>query len=428
MSKPIRRRFATVDQQWRKPEYEAHINQYPFGLASLIAGGVAVLIGLMISFVLIISVWLLAAHGTESTLQVIRAAAVAWQSAHLIPIQIGGIPLGVLPMAFIAVPVVIIWKAMHWALKSAQPTDGRKFWLIALYFSGTYGLLSGVISLLSSTDGLGTSVIQTLWHTALIALIVSVIVLVDFAPSPTLLTDRLPKDLVTALRPGLVAFTFFWFISAVFSTVALVVHFNEIKAVAGLMAPSALDQVFLILLCIGYLPTVITWTFSYLLGAGIHLGSTSIITTSIATPGALPAFPVLAVLPTTALPWAKYLVLIPILIGVLIYLLLPRQPWRAEGQDVAEVFAKLVRLKELIQIFLATLILAISTFLVTALSSGPLGSGYLDFIGPNPIEAFIWVFKLCGLAALLTLILPRLILTGLYWWANREPKTSKSVD
>lgn len=428
MSKPTRRRFSTVDQQWRKPEYEAQINQYPFGLASLIASGVAVLIGLMISFVLIISVWLLAAHGTESTLQVIRAAAVAWQSAHLVPIQIGGIPLSVLPMTFVVVPVVIIWKAMHWALKSAQPTDGRKFWLIALYFSGIYGLLSVLISLLSSTDGLGTSVLQVLLRSTLIALIVSVIVIVDFAPSPTLLTDRLPKDLITALRPGLIAFTLLWFVSAVFTSIALIFHFNEIKAVAGLMAPSALDQIFLILLCIGYLPTVITWTLSYILGAGIHLGSNAIITTSVATPGALPAFPILAVLPTTALPWAKYLVIIPILLGVLIYLLLPRHLWRAEGNNVAEVFAKLIRVQEIKLIFLATSILAALTFLVTSFSSGPIGSGYLSFIGPKPVEAFIWIFKSCGLAALLTLIIPRLVLIGLFWWSNREPKTDKSVD
>ena len=108
MSNPKRRNFVDEDLQWRKPEFESHINKYPFGLASLIAGSAAAIIGLMISFVLVILIWLLAAHGTESTIQVVRAAAIAWQGAQLVPIEISGIAIGILPWGFLIIPIIAL--------------------------------------------------------------------------------------------------------------------------------------------------------------------------------------------------------------------------------------------------------------------------------------------------------------------------------
>ncbi|MEY4311724.1 MAG: hypothetical protein RLZZ571_494, partial [Actinomycetota bacterium] len=122
-----KRRYSTTPaDKWRKPDYEEHVNKYPFGLASLIGGAAAALIGLMISFGFVVLIWLLAAHGTESTIQVVRASAIAWQATHLVPIWISGIPIGILPWGFLLIPVVIIWKSMQWSLKSALPTEGRQ--------------------------------------------------------------------------------------------------------------------------------------------------------------------------------------------------------------------------------------------------------------------------------------------------------------
>jgi len=426
VSKSKRRNYATVDKQWRKPDYDAQIKRYPFGIASLLAGGAAALIGLMISFVVVISIWLLAAHGDESTIQVIRAAAISWQATHLVPIVIGEIPIGILPWGFVAIPVIAIWKTLHWALKSSQPTTGRQFWLVAIFFSLIYGLISAFISLVSSTEGLSTSYLDGFIYPVLISFIVSIAVLVNYAPSPTLLTDRLPKDFVAALRPGLIAFMLLWLLSAAFTTVALIYKWDELKAVSGLMAPSALDQIFLIILCIGFLPIIVTWTFSYLLGAGVHLGGEAIVTTTISTPGALPAFPLLAILPTEVIPWAKYLIAIPIVIGVIIYFLIPREPWKAKGDSLPITLSYVVRLSEITRIIFAILVLVFCTYFVTAFSGGPLGTGYLSFIGPDPIEAVNWVIKAVGSSALITLVLPRLILSLIYWWTNRERTNSDS--
>ena len=429
MPKPSRRQLTTVDQKWRKPEYEAHINKYPFALASLIAGSAAALIGLMISFVIVVAIWLLAAHGTESTIQVVRASAIAWQATHLVPLNIAGVPVGILPWGFLVIPAVIIWKTMHWALKSALPENGRQFWLVAVYYSLTYALISGLVSILCSTEGLSTAFIEAILHNGLIALVISISVLVDFAPSPTILTDRLPRDFVVAIKPGVVAFLTFWVISAIATTVSLIFKWDEIKAISGLMAPSSIDQLFLIFLSVGYLPTIITWTFSYLVGAGIHLGGSAIVSTSLATPGALPAFPLLSILPSSVIPWSKYLILIPVLVGIILYFLVPRDPWKAQGDSFPVAISHIVRFREITRILFAVIVFLFCAYFVTAFSGGPLGTGYLVFIGPDPTEVLSWSIKTVGLAAALTLIIPRLILTTMHWWTVRpKPEKVDSVD
>lgn len=429
MPKPSRRIPRTNEESWRKPEYESHINKYPFGLASLIGGAAAALIGLMISFVVVVAIWLLAAHGTESTIQVVRASAITWQATHLVPISIGSIPVGILPWGFLFIPAFIIWKTMHWTLKSALPTKGKQFWVIAIFFSFIYSLISLLVSLLCSTDGLATSFIFSFLHSFFISFFVSILVLLDYAPSPKVLIEKIPQDLVISFKPGLIAFMTMWLISGVLTTLALMFRWNEVKAVAGLMAPSSIDQAFLTILSIGYLPTVITWVFAYALGAGIHLGGSAIISYELATPGALPAFPLLSILPSTSMPIAKSVLLVPILAGVVIYFLIPRLPWKSIGQTGLEVFSNIVRISEVVRITLGTLVLGVAAFIVTSFSSGPLGVGYLSFIGPDPVESFIWVFKISGTSALLMLLLPRAVLSGLYWWTNR-PRAEKfdSVD
>jgi hypothetical protein len=421
-----KRRYSTTPaDKWRKPEYEEHVKKYPFGLASLIGGSAAALIGLMLSFGFVVLIWLLAAHGTESTIQVVRASAIAWQATHLVPIWISGIPVGILPWGFLIIPIVIIWKSMQWSLKSALPTEGRQFWLVAIIFSFTYSAISAVISLLCSTDGLSTSFFYGFAHTFLIAIIICSVVLVEYAPSPKELTARLPEDFLIAFKPGLIAFLLTWFLGAVVTTAVLILRFNEVKAVAGLMAPSAIDQAFLTLLSIGYLPTVITWIFAFVFGAAVHLGGAASVSIGIVSPGALPAFPLLSILPSTATPIAKLALLIPIAAGLVIYLLIPREPWRAQHADLAGAIANLIRSREVIRIVYSMAIFTLGTYLVTEFSSGPLGIGFLSFIGPKPLEVIIWSLKTTGLAALITLIVPRLILSLLYVWQHRQPKAAK---
>ncbi|MSW38593.1 MAG: hypothetical protein F2839_02925, partial [Actinobacteria bacterium] len=55
-------------------------------VAGILGAIFAALAGLFAIFLVIFVVWLLAAHGDESTLEVVRASAVAWLATHLVPV------------------------------------------------------------------------------------------------------------------------------------------------------------------------------------------------------------------------------------------------------------------------------------------------------------------------------------------------------
>ncbi len=426
MSNSAKRQLSSTNLNWRLPEIQSSINSYPKFIASAIAAFVATAIGLMLSFIVIMAIWLFAAHGNESTIQVVRACAIAWQATNLVTVSIGTTPISLLPWGFVFIPAVVIWKTMFWAVKSSQPQTGLQFWLTALFYSVTYGALSGLISLVSSTDGLSTDYFQAAGFSAVLALIVCSAVVLNCAPSPNLLFAKLPNDFVTGLKPGLVAFLVFWLLSSLLTASTLIFRWNEIKTVSGLMAPNSLDQIFLTLLSISYLPTLITWTSSYILGASIYLGGDALVNTTVVTPGALPAFPLLSILPSEVMPWAKYLIAVPIIVGCLLYFFIPRENWKAQGDSLPIALSRTIRIREFIRISAALLVISSLTWLFADFSSGSLGISYLAYFGPNPTEVALQSVKIFGLAALVTLLLPRMILSVLFWWTNR-PKSPKST-
>lgn len=416
---PRKRPIGAPQRQWRRPVPEDHINHYPPLIAGAIAAGVAVVIGYILTLGFIMAAWLFAAHGSESTLQVLRAAGIAWQVLHLVPIVIGTTTIGVLPWGFLVVPVLILWKATHWALKSSRPKTAIEFLRVAISITIVYSICSALVGLISSTSDLRTGIISSLFHSLLVAFAVTTVCIISYAPSRTILTDRLPKLVVDGIRPALIAFGLLFVAGSLLTSVSLILNWAQLRAVTTLMAPGFIDGFFMTLLGIGYLPTVNVWAMSYLLGPGIVLGG-GVVTPENASPGALPAFPLLSILPSESTALATFLVLIPILIGVIIYFLLPRERWSAQGDSVATSLSFIVRWREVVTLLISIGLLSLFVWIAASISSGSLGSGYLKFIGPVPSQAAFAALSVCGISALLTLILPRMVMSLMHYWSNRE--------
>ncbi len=416
---PRKRPIGAPQRQWRRPVPEDHINHYPPLIAGAIAAGVAVVIGYILTLGFIMAAWLFAAHGSESTLQVLRAAGIAWQVLHLVPIAIGTTTIGVLPWGFLVVPVLILWKATHWALKSSRPKTAIEFLRVAISITIVYSICSALVGLISSTSDLRTGIISSLFHSLLVAFAVTTVCIISYAPSRTILTDRLPKLVVDGIRPALIAFGLLFVAGSLLTSVSLILNWDQLRAVTTLMAPGFIDGFFMTLLGIGYLPTVNVWAMSYLLGPGIVLGG-GVVTPENASPGALPAFPLLSILPSESAALATFLVLIPILIGVIIYFLLPRERWSAQGDSLATSLSFIVRWREVVTLLISIGLLSLFVWIAASISSGSLGSGYLKFIGPVPSQAAFAALSVCGISALLTLILPRMVMSLMHYWSNRE--------
>ena len=419
---PRKRPVGAPQRQWRRPVPEDHINHYPPLIAGAIAAGVAVVIGYILTLGFIMAAWLFAAHGSESTVQVLRAAGIAWQVMHLVPLVIGATTIGVLPWGFLVVPVLILWKATQWALKSSQPKTAIDFIRIAISISLIYSGLAGLIGLICSTNDLYTGITSSILHTLFVALAVTSVCIISYAPSRTILTDAMPKLIVDGIRPAVISFGLLFIAGSLLTSVALILNWAQVRAVTTLMAPGFIDGFFMTLLGIGYLPTVNVWAMSYLLGPGIMLGG-GVVTPENASPGALPAFPLLSILPSESAALAAYFVLVPILIGIAIYFLMPRERWSAQGDSIAIALSFVVRWREVVTLLVSVGLLSIFVWIAAAASSGSLGIGYLKFVGPVPTEVAAAAIAVCGLSALLTLVIPRTVMSLLHCWFNREAIT-----
>ena len=419
---PRKRPNGAPQRQWRRPIPEDHINHYPPLIAGAIAAGAAVVIGYIFTLGFIMTTWLFAAHGNESTLQILRAAGIAWQVLHLVPFVIGETTIGVLPWGFVLVPVLFLWKATHWALKSAQPKKASDFIRVALAISTIYSICAVLVGSISSTSNLRIGLISSFAHFFLISIFVTIVCVLSFAPSRTILTDALPKLFVDGIRPAVISFGILFAAGSLITSISLVLNWAQVRAVTTLMAPGLIDGFFMTLLGIGYLPTVNVWAMSYLLGPGIVLGG-GVVTPENASPGALPAFPLLSILPSESARLANLIVLVPILVGIVMYFLLPRERWSAQGDSVAVALSFVIRWREVFTLLVSVALLSIMSWIAAAASSGSLGTDSLEFIGPVPSKVAFASVAVCGLSALLTLVIPRTVMSLLHCWSNREAIT-----
>jgi hypothetical protein len=322
----------------------------------------------------------------------------------------------------LAVPVFILWKATQWALKSSQPKTAIEFSRVAISISVIYSLCAGLVGFISSTSNLYTGFASSLLYAFLVALSVTTACVVSYAPSRTILTDALPNLLVDGIKPAMISFGLLFIAGSLLTSVSLILNWAQVQAVTELMAPGLIDGFFITLLGIGYLPTVNVWAMSYLLGPGIVLGG-GVVTAENASPGALPAFPLLSILPSDPAALAAYFILIPIFIGIGIYFLMPRERWAAQGDSIAIALSFVVRWREVVTLLVSIGLLSAFVWIAAAVSSGPLGTGFLKFIGPIPTDVAFATISVCGVSALLTLVIPRTVMSLLHCWFNREAIT-----
>ena len=426
MSNAYTRPPSKPTRQWRRPVIEENIKPHPAPLAALFGAGGAIAFGLIATFAVVMAAWLIAAHGNESVNQVAAAGGIAWLGLQLVPITIGTQVIGLLPWGFIVLPIYLVWRSTEWALKSADPQTAKDYWSVAGILAGSYGLINALLAVLASSTGLSANFFITALRTSGLAAIVAVACVLTYAPSRSVLLDQLPEAIRDGVKPGFATFMVLALAGAGLSTISLISHFKEVSAVAQVMAPQAYDGFFLLLLGIGYLPTAAVWAMSYLIGPGVVVGGSGVVSMYHANPGALPAFPLLSLLPNSAPSWAKFLILVPVAAGILLYLLLPRQQWQAQGDSAIEALTNIIRPREFVSLASALAVTASCSLLAAVAASGSLGTQLLKFVGPQPLVLALALTLILGITACVLLLLPRLLLVLVYLWQHRSAVEDES--
>ena len=134
---------------------------------------------------------------------------------------------------------------------------------------------------------------------------------------PERLGALLPGPVRPALRGAAVALLGVLGLAALTLLVVLVVHAGDVFSLGGRLAPGPVGGALLVLACVLTVPNAVLWSAAYLLGPGFTVGVATSVSPSGVVLGPVPAFPLLAALPSPgdAPAWAPALLVLPVLAG-----------------------------------------------------------------------------------------------------------------
>ncbi|CAM2857994.1 DUF6350 domain-containing protein [Saccharomonospora xinjiangensis] len=261
------------------------------------------------------------APGTEfSPAGVLAAACPAWLAAYQVPLDIGGAPLGVLPLLPTFAVGLLVFRAAMSAVHRLDDLDGSRPGFVSRGIA-VVGVVAGGHAL-TAVAFAGVSIgspVEARFPDAIVlptALAAGAALLGVAAASPGWWLDRLDPVAVRGVRAGLAAFCAVVALGAVAFTAATVAAWSTLGKLFDAFSPDPGSAVGMLLLSVAYVPNAVVLTSSVLTGGGFTLGAVSVSAFSM-TPGPVPAIPVLAGLPAEYGAWWPLLLAAPAIVGAL---------------------------------------------------------------------------------------------------------------
>lgn len=374
----------------------------------LIAGGVAALAaagaGLAILVTLCLVAWITAPHvGIGGGLaSVLRDAGLLWLVAHHVEVSVHGFgKIGLLPLGLVFLPCVLLERAGRWMTREGHVTGLRHVGFAALAIAFPYALFTAAVAVGSGTAAASPNLMQAVGWGFLVALAAggfgAARGLVPWRKLAGLLPPR-PRSVVLGL---LAALGLMIAVGALLDAVSLGLHLRAYQAAVDSLSPGIFGSALLLLAEISYLPNAVIWSVAYALGPGFSFGIGTAVSPSGSALGAVPAFPMLAGMPTgpgAAYPaWLGFVVLAtPYLAGVLAGLMTIRiapTPY-LEGAPLWGL--------------LTGSLAGIAAGVLAVVSGGPLGTGRLASVGPSGAQV--------GLVAVLEVGVTAAVVAGAVNW------------
>jgi hypothetical protein len=332
-------------------------------VVGLLAGVWAAVVGLVLTVVLTLVVWIFAA-GESASDTAMRVGADIWLAAHGTPFTVGNGVWTLMPWAWVVFPGVTVWAAGRWVAHRAAIAFLKSAAVAAGTLAAGYALIGLFASLFGTLSGVGAMPMRAVLHTFVIAFLVS--------GAAILWRAKLGKDVAQRIwqyaRPAAGALAALTIGACVVLVIALVASFAAINANLEQVRPGMIGGIALLIGWLGYFPASLFWALSYVVGPGIMVAGNPVTPLSpfddrIEMLG-------LDLIPTTAQPAWLLGLLIPIAAGVVLGRLAgPARTTRDWLVDRA----------------LALAIVLIAVDLWWFISIGRLGEGRLELLGPSPL-------------------------------------------
>ncbi len=341
----------------------------------------AAVISLVIVSIPVYATQVSSAAASGGWLSTLRAGSAAWLVANDVPIRLGGVWYSLLPWGLLVIPVVLLVLAGRWAAHVSHAQTQSERGVVIASAVIVYAVLGFLASRISAGDAVATSSMRATITTAVVALLAFGwgVLRVRIAAR----RDALPPTRRVMVRAGGLAIIVLIAVSSVLFLVALILGYSTATDMQTALNAGPVGGLVLLLLGIGYLPMMLTWTLSYAAGSAVTIGAGAVASPFVpsSVPTELPPFPLLAALPSGSSTAQWFLPVLIVGAGVLVGIWIARRIvlpalQRAGVAAGAAGFA------------------AIAVLVAALMSHGSVGVERLRDLGPAPLLTAALVFAL----------------------------------
>jgi hypothetical protein len=369
----------------------------PAWLGAAIAAGWAALVGLLSCVAVAVLAWFAGSSGEVG--DGIRAGALAWLLGHgsglgLATVSITAVPLG-LSIAWAA----LLYRAAAWAGATSSVTDSRSYLLGTGVLAGVYAVIASAVSLLSSTAALAPSTPRTAVGSFVLASAFGGLGMARGSGQAGPLWRAAPEWLRVAATGAAAGTAVMLGVGALLVAVSLLADFATAGSVMDSLHPGVVGGAVLLLAGIAALPNAALFAGAFAAGPGFTLGTGTVVAPSGVHLGAVPAFPLLAALPTDGTQpwWIAAMVTVPMLAGAVAGTLAVRR-YPVYGIDVASLRGGFAGLSA-----------GVVFGLLTGLAGGAVGPGRMTDVGVDVWSTVAVCAVAMGLGGLVAGVVCRLV-------------------
>ncbi|MBA3309035.1 MAG: hypothetical protein H0U28_03110 [Nocardioidaceae bacterium] len=353
-------------------------------LSAAIAAGWTLAASLVACIATAVAGWFAADTGSFSG--AIRVGALGWLVGNGGGLHLKSGAVTVIPLGLVAVVAWMLHRGGRWAAEHSQVRSSGGVAAGTLVMMAVYAGAGLVVFFLTRSDAVHADLLRTVVGTTTLPLVFGGLGLARGAGHGERVLDALPEEAQAALTGGLGGILAMVCAGGVLVTVSLLVHFSAAVSVAEALDSGVVGGTVMALIGAAMVPNAILCAGAFIAGPGFAVGSGTLIAPGAVTLGPLPAFPLLAALPTSGATggWHSALIVVPVIAGGLAGLVAVRR-YPVFGLDQVALRGALAGLAG-----------GLGFGALTWLATGAIGPGRMQEVGPD-VPATILVFALACL-------------------------------
>lgn len=356
--------------------------------AGLVAGVSAAAVGLIVVVAVVMLAWGTDSNSSASAQTALRVGGGFWLLAHHGIGQLTGQRFGLIPLGLFALPAGLLVHAGRAVARTDVVTNRRTAWQAGAVTVAAYAACVAGVSVGVGAAPVHVALPMALGSGAGLALLAVTAGVARERGLRELTGRSMPAPAAAAIRAGVAAAALIVAAGAVLVSVALALHAHRATALADGFAPGVLGGPLLALLGVVYVPNAAVFGAAYAVGPGFSVGAGTGVSVFGVHLGVVPAFPLLAALPSTEhAPASTWIFLAaPVLAGLLAAASVRRRYDGGRWHSTAVAGA-------------AGVVAGASLAALAALAGGPAGPGHLATIGPSAWQVGVDTAVEVGLVA-----------------------------